>query len=79
MEGEQTEERVSALERRLALSREAIEQIRSDYGPNAGDLEKVVFALRSELGKVCIYLHKHTHIMHITRPWPAHPLRCRGY
>ncbi len=49
---DQTEERVSALERRLALSREAIEQIQSDYGPNAGDLEKVVFALRSELGKV---------------------------
>jgi hypothetical protein len=43
---------VSALERRLSLSREAIEQIQSDYGPNAGDLEKVVFALRSELGKV---------------------------
>ena len=79
MEGEQTEERVSALERRLALSREAIEQIRSDYGPNAGDLEKVVFALRSELGKVYIHLHKHTHMMHITRPWPAYPLRCRGH
>ncbi len=52
MQWDQTEERVSALERRLALSREAIEQIQSDYGPNAGDLEKVVFALRSELGKV---------------------------
>ena len=36
----------------MQLSREAIGSLTEQYGPNAADLDKLVFALRSELGRM---------------------------
>jgi hypothetical protein len=40
--------------RLMQLSREAIEALTQEYGPNAQYLEKLVFALRS--GQFCLHL-----------------------
>ena len=41
------------------LSREAIGGLTEQYGPNAADLEKLVFALRSELGRMRDVMQEH--------------------
>ncbi len=45
------EERIAALDRRITLSREAMDALQQKYGDKVYDLEGLVFSLRSALAK----------------------------